>query len=391
MRKAIFGFSLVVMCLFSVKVNAYSSHVTIEHPTSSGKIKILLEKDVDGANLEINGGYKIIDPNTGNKIAKGFINKQFLLRPTLDGVAWGEVYPGVFQVAICPQEKNSVMLLNGVQYAGKLFVYQMGDKISVVNELCIEDYVKASLNPAVDSRMDSEVLAALAIVERTNAYYHATKDNSAFWHLDAKEVNYQGSGVCLRDNGIDKAVELTHHLVMKNNKSRNIEGFFAALYTENSAGKTAPYQVVFKKDGNATAGVEAPIALAKKKQAHWTADLSMNELADHLGWDCVTHHEVLTDKVSGKVKTVRFYNEKELKEYTYPKLQKLLGSNVIKSSEFNLRFHDNAFTVDGYGAGSGVGLCLFSAIELAKKNHNAADILKQFFPQTKIVFMDTKK
>src|SRR3989338_2672066 len=246
----------LIMCL-SLFGFLSAQERAIEQPSRPGTIKVLLFNQIDGINLEVRGGYKVYDPKTGKKIASSITKKSFFIQPTLDGISWGETYPGTYQIAIVPG--NSILsLVNGTQYAGAIYVYQVGSKISVVNDLSVEDFVKSMLSKEINEPKPHETLAALAILMRTKAYYHAKKSEGAFWHLDAKEIGYQGYGVTLRDNGVEEAVDMTQNLVMQVPHGYD-EGLFDATYTQHSAGKTVPYHLIYRKEGYAPhQGVEAP-------------------------------------------------------------------------------------------------------------------------------------
>ena len=391
--KALKGFCLALICLGVSSINATpQKYVLIEQPNNLGMVKVLLCKDVEAANLEVHGGYKIFDPKTGSKIAKSSIRKQYLLRPTLDGLVWGEGYPGVYQLALVPNEPKGYFLINGIQYSGNLYVYQIGNSVSLVNEVPVEEYVKSMLNPKVNSKMPHEVLACMAIIERTQAYYYALKNQNKFWHLDANEIDYQGRGVCSRNNGVDRAVELTHHLVMKSKSYGILDGFFNATYTAHCAGKTAPFHLIKRVEGHASKKtVESPLALAARNESHWTHKILLDDLAEKLGWEGITSYEVFTDHESGKVYGMKFEHKDEIADLDFEKLQTLLGDSKLKSTDFSASSKDNVLVFEGYGEGNGVGACLYTAQEMADRGHNAAEILEMFFPHTYIAYMDIKR
>ncbi len=110
-------------------------------------------------------------------------------------------------------------------------------------------------------------MSSLAILARTDAYYHATRATDSFWHVSAKDTGYQGSALIIGNSPIDRAVDTTRHLILvhpENGKSLP----FATAWTENSAGKTAPYGTIFRKEGLAPEkGVDAPhAALSRQEQ-----------------------------------------------------------------------------------------------------------------------------
>lgn len=391
--KAWFGFFCLFFGLLNVGAQkAPSRHVKIEQPSNKGTIKVLLCKEVEAANLEVRNGYRIYDPRTEAKVDKGYVNKQFVVKPTLDGIAWGGQYPGIFQIAVVPATSDSTILLNGIQYSGDLYIYQIGNTLSIVNVLPIEDFVKAMLNPVINSELHPEVLAALAIVARTQAYYHSTRSESALWQLDAQKIGYQGACVCSRGNGVDQAVALTHHLVMKSSQHGTPAGFFDATYTMNCAGKTAPYHLIHRREGfTAHHGVDAPLARAARIDSQWRFEIPKEQLAAKMGLEKINAFEVYKDPVSGKVYGMEFSDDDENKKCDFFQLQNLLGDSSLKSSDFTVKQIKGSLVFEGAGEGPGTGLCLFSAQEMAKRGKNAAEILEAFFPEMKMSYMDVKK
>jgi len=391
--RACLGLFLLIGSVFTLQASVLPSrHVTIEQPSNLGLVKVLLYQDIEAANLEVRGGYRIYNPKDKAKVARGYVNKQFLLRPTLDGIAWGEQFPGVFQLALVPKNEDTYILINGIQYSGDIYVYQIGNTLSIVNVLPVEDFVRAMLNPKINTELHPEVLAALAIAARTQAYFYSTRNESAFWHLDAREIGYQGSCVCSRRNGVDEAVSLTHHLVMKSDQHGTQEGFFDATYTANCAGKTAPHHLIYRKEGfTSHKGVKSPLALASRSNSRWSYHIHTEELAKKLGWDSVSKYELYKDTDSEKVYGIRFESQDDSLDLDVMQFQAMLGENNLKSTDFSVQYSDKNFSFVGYGEGSGSGLCLFTAQEMAKRGRNAAEILEAFFPDIKITFMDIKK
>lgn len=389
--KAFLGVCLTLICCGFANLSAAAEKVTatVEQPNRFGMIKVLLGKDLEAVNLEVRGGYKIFDPKTGVKLSRASRAKQNLLRPTLDGIVWGEAFAGYYQIALIPNEPNDYVLINGIQYAGDLYVYQVGNTLNLVNVVPIERYVQSVLNPKVDRDLHPEVLAALAIIERTQAYYLAQKNENALWHVDAQKINYQGLGVCARSNGIDRAVEQTHHLVMKSKSYGIQDGYFNATYTEHCAGKTVPFHLIYRTEGHAyKKPVESPLALANRKDSHWMYQMDVNEFADKLGLEEVTKVEALIDQASGKVYGMHLQSKNENVDLDFIKLQSLLGKEKIKSTDFKVQRKDNTIIFDGFGRGLGVGACLYSAQEMAQRGHSASEILAAFFPNTRISFVE---
>jgi len=131
-----------------------------------------------------------------------------------------------------------------------------------------------------DTPLHEEVMSALAISARTEAYYHVSRGRDAFWHVAAKDVGYNGYGVTKRENGVEEAVDRTREFVLNIDNDFAVDNYFVARWTENSSGKTAPLHVMFRSNmGAPQVGVEVPFAKVNRENSLWTFETSKAELA----------------------------------------------------------------------------------------------------------------
>jgi stage II sporulation protein D len=354
----------------------------IHPPMSPRNIQVLLEKDSDGVLLEVKGPYHIFNPHDGSRVASGLLGKRFMIHELDNGLKWGEEFPGIHQIYIKPRSKETSIFVDGIQYSGAIAIFGISGHINVVNDLDIEDYVKAILAPQFNASTEREVLSALAILTRTDAYYNAIRFKDSFFHVIASEVGYQGSALSIPDSPNDKAVETTKHLILVHSlHGKNLP--FAAAWTENSAGKTAAYQSLFRKDGFAPdRGVEAPHAALARQESKWTYTISKRHLAQALDIPQVKSLELFTDQSSNKVYGLRIKDDASSYDFDFFALQAAIGKNHLLSSDFAVTVKDETVLFSGFGKGHGVGLCLYSATALAQNGENAIKILAKFFPET---------
>jgi stage II sporulation protein D len=66
-------------------------------------------------------------------------------------------------------------------------------------------------------------------------------------------------------------------------------------------------------------------------------------------------------------------------------LRNILGPNIIRSTNFNLRIVDRDAVFEGFGWGHGVGLCQWGAYFMAKRGYNYKRILEYYYPQAVIL------
>ena len=350
--------------------------------TSSQNIQVLLEKDAMEVLLEVKGPYFLFNPKDGTKVASGLLGKRFMVHAIEAGLKWGEEFPGIYQLYIKPRSEDTSIFINGIQYSGNVAVYAVGDRINIVNDLDIETYVKSQLSYQITHPMESEVMAALAILARTNAYYAVSHHKDVFWHVCAADVGYQGSGLIAPSSTTIKAVDSTRNLILVHPKD-GVSLPFATAWTEHCAGKTAAYATMFRKEAFAlSSGVEAPHALLDRKDSKWNYSISKKALAHLLDVPQIASIELFVDSVSNKVYGMRLKDGQNAHDVDFFTLQERLGKQHLLSSDFTVSIKDDAVQFTGFGKGHGVGLCLYSASAMAQNGDNALKILSKFFPET---------
>lgn len=181
---------------------------------SKDSLRILITHDTPGVILEVKGKYKIYDPNTQRHMGKGYSGKRKFIQPLSDGIKWGEEFPGVYQILVMPDDKSTTMIVDGIEYKGSIYVYDIGGSISVVNEIPFDEYVKMVLSSKLQQPLPQEALAALAIAIRTNAYYLQQNSQNNFWDVEARQIGYQGSALYNPSSLMEQAVKATHNMVM---------------------------------------------------------------------------------------------------------------------------------------------------------------------------------
>jgi stage II sporulation protein D len=193
-------------------------------------IRVLLEKDASSALLEAKGEYRVINRENGEILSCGSLGKRFVIHALQEGLRWGEEYPGVYRILVAPEDKSTKMFVNGIQYAGSIAVYHSkNNKILVVNEVPIEEYIKSTLNLKYESPLSKEAIAAIAIAARTNAYALTQNKTKRPWDISASEGDYLGSSLSFKKNFVDEAVDWTRFIVME---SKTNDGIITNLHLE---------------------------------------------------------------------------------------------------------------------------------------------------------------
>lgn len=204
-------------CTFSLEAGIWDSlkskFVKAEAPQPP-TIKVLVLHDADAAVVEVKGKYNLFDPHQNKKIGSYFVGKSNLIQPLAAGLKWGEEFPDHFQIKITPDNPSITVVVDGIEYKGSIYVYDIGGSISIVNEVDLEDYLSSVLGLTIDQKASEEALAALAIASRTEAYFRATSSQNPYWNVDAQQVKYQGNAVTARSRAVEQAIVATKYMVM---------------------------------------------------------------------------------------------------------------------------------------------------------------------------------
>ena len=350
------------------------------------KIRVLLEKNVSDALLEVKGSYYIFDPFDKARISSGLLGKRFLIRPTSSGIKWGEEFVDIHQIHIKPKKKNSSILVNGIQYDGDILIYKVGKKVNIVNEVLIEDYVKSTLTSEFTYPLEKEVMAAVAIAARTTAYYHINKNKNSFWHVAKDENNYLGSALIIPESFICSAVDATTNMILVNGQ-KGLNKPFTATWTEHSAGKTAPYHLIFRKDNLAPKyAVEAPHAQVDRMESRWSYTISRYHFENIFKIKNLKSIELFSDQKTAKTYGIRMFDTaNDKKDFSFISVQDKLGKNNLKSNDMRVEIKGSDIIFSGYGKGLSVGICLHSASAMAQNGEIAIKILSKFYPETYLI------
>ncbi len=363
---------LIISCLFSR--NLFSAELS----GTKGAVKVLIHSQLPELLLEIKGGYSIYNPLDNSRIAWSFFSTREKVTVDPHGIRWGDISSGFYQLRFVPSNSEGSVLINGIQYKGSVEIYQREGKFSVVNQISIEDYLKAALAAEFPNPLHPEVMDALAILFRTQAYYLATNHKETFWHYTLDQNRYYSVASIIPPH-IKKAVEMTEGAIL------NYKGApFFALWTENSAGHTVDFSSFFRKEKRTPPPVFAPIAARDRLQHSWSHSIANQILAELLGLQQVKGIDLYMVNSSSKVYGLKIHGENRVREIDFLSFQKMVGKEQLPSNDFTVRSEGEQLFFDGFGAGHGVGLCLYSAQLMAEKGDGASKILTTFFPDTEI-------
>jgi stage II sporulation protein D len=268
------------------------------------------------------------------------------------------------------------LFVSGTHYSGDIAVLKGKSGMFLINELPLEEYIKNVVATEVSSSWDMEALKVQAVIARTYALYQKTIAGNSNFDLTSSVLHqaYKGSTV---DARIAYAVMHTEGEVLYYD-GRLIE----ALYHSTSGGKTEEASEVFGNSYPYLKPVESNCEISPYWM--WERKIPLEEVEKALNLSGVTEIKITSHTVTKRVKTVDVVHHNGAMTLKATDLRKLLGWSRLPSTNFEVSRDGGNFVFEGKGYGHGVGLCQWSALQMAREGKNYKEILSYFYPGTVI-------
>lgn len=274
------------------------------------------------------------------------------------------------------------LLVNGNHYLGNIEVWKGTAGLYLINELPMEDYVKSVVSAEVGTSWEMEALKAQAVISRTYAYYQKHLKNGEKFDLTSSVLHQVYKGMSI-DKRIEYAVMNTESEVLTFN-GKLIE----ALYHSTSGDSTEDSLEVFGKSYPYLKPVETKCETSPYWV--WERKIPTEEIAKALGLSEVRDIKITGYTSTKRAKTVDIVHQKGRMSVKATDLRKFVGWNRLPSTNFNVSRSGDAFVFEGRGYGHGVGLCQWTALEMARKGINYKEILAYFYPGTLIQLYENR-
>jgi len=272
------------------------------------------------------------------------------------------------------------LLMTGIHYSGNIEVWK-GDKgLYIVNELPLEDYVESVVAAEVGTNWDLEALKAQAVITRTYAIYKKAMSQDSRFHLTSSVLHqvYKGNNSHIL---ISYAVrETAGEVLMYNGKP------IEALYHSTSGGRTENPEEVFGKSYPYLRSVESNCEISPYWV--WEKKIPKEEIEKALGIKNLKDITITTRTSTGRVKELSIGLESGPMPMKATEFRKLLGWSRLPSTNFSIHSDETTIAFEGKGYGHGVGLCQWSALQMARDGKSYREILSFFYPGTEILLYE---
>ncbi len=268
------------------------------------------------------------------------------------------------------------LLVNGTHYPGDIEIWKGTNGLFLINELSLEEYIKNVVSAEVGADWDMEALKVQAVISRTYAIFQKLQNSNPNYDITSSVLHqvYKGAS----DNArISYAVMDTEGEVLTYN-GKLIEAF----YHSTSGGMTESAEEVFGK----SYPYLKPVTGSCETSPYWIWErrIPVEEFEKALNVMGIRDIRISSYTATKRVKTLDVVHSGGTTTVKTTDLRKLLGWSRLPSTNFSLSHDAGTFVLDGKGYGHGVGLCQWSALEMAKSGMNYRDILAYFYPGTVI-------
>lgn len=268
------------------------------------------------------------------------------------------------------------LFMSGTHYSGNIEVWKGEKGLYIINELPLEEYVESVVAAEVGTSWDIEALKAQAVIARTYAVFKKTANGNLKYHLTSSVLHqaYKGNNSNIQ---VAYAVRNTAGEIITY-EDKPIEAF----YHSTCGGKTENPEDVFGKSYPYLKSVESKCEISP--YWIWERKIPRAEIETALNIKDIKDIIINSNTSTGRVKDLSVKSQSGSVVVKATELRKLLGWSRLPSTNFTIKMTGSYATFEGKGYGHGVGLCQWSALQMAREGKTYKEILSFFYPNTEI-------
>jgi len=303
------------------------------------------------------------------------------------------------------QAKNGIVTVNQRPYRGNLEIKKIGEKIWVINVVDIEEYLKGVVPWEIGkiNRNLIEAAKAQAVAARTYTFAHLNRYEELGFDLYATAKDQVYAGTLAEDKLINEAIMKTRGIILTY-EGRPIE----AKYHSTCGGNTADFSDVWP--GNPPPYLRSVVCGFCNESPHfrWKLEITKGEFFNRLRRNLSRINITIPEgEMIRQIAFIRNPKSKRIieakiittdREYKIPSyhLRQTFGSEedpdgMLKSTYFTMSAKGDTIIIEGRGYGHGVGMCQSGAIGMAKRGKNYKEILRHYYPKTRLTLFRYSK
>lgn len=354
---------------------------TILKVYAKGEVRVAIMQDASSLNIKIGGSYEIDD--SGYKL----LMRGRDLKSTVTSYKGGILIAGKnFNTGkiLLKAKSSDIIVINGRTFKGDIqLIRSNAMRLTVVNRIGLEDYVKGILYHEASHYWPIEALKAQAVISRTYAIYQMQENSFRDFDVTGDIYSQVYGGKTSERERTNKAVDETRGEIIVY-QGKVIPAYFHAT----CAGSTEDASLLWNINLPPLKGV--PCNFCKDSpHFNWHYVATLDEISEKLTEAGRKTGNIKNIIISGKDKSGRITDlkiitaQKDLK-ISAKDFRNIMGPNIIRSTNFNVSVIDKDAVFEGLGWGHGVGLCQWGAYFMAKQGKTSREILKYYYPGTDV-------
>ncbi len=269
------------------------------------------------------------------------------------------------------------LILGMSDYQGDIEVWRGKNGLYLINELPLEDYVEGVVKAETADDWEEEALKAQAVIVRTYVLKQMMSNREDLYHVTSSVLHQVYKGLNT-DPKVAKAVRETRGQVLTYAGEP-----IMAFYHSTGGGKTELPEEVFGQGYPYLKSVEAEGRLSPLSV--WARRIPLKDIEETVGVKRLRDMTVSSRTTTGRAEEITLVANPEVVTIDAQELRKLLGWRRLPSTNFTLSVKDGYADFEGSGYGHGVGLCQWTALEMAREGMAYEEILSYFYPEAEIV------
>jgi len=375
------GFKPQIRWIILLSVLSFLFFLPFTHAKDNSRIRVLIMKDTASFKLFIKGKYEIRSLEN-NKLLSSGNSLSVKVSASASGINLRESFK---KKALLIHPASGYFYVNNRSLRGDLIIRKeaASEKLSAINYIGLEDYVKGVLFHEISHRWPIEAIKAQAIATRTYALYHAQMNKAKPYDVSSDIYSQVYGGKDSERYRTNKAVELTRGLVLKYKGK-----IFPAYFHATCAGRTENADELWNINLGCLKSVDCPYCGASL-HIKWDVTLTLAEIVEKLnlsGYNIgpLKDMRVLKLNDSGRVKALELISDEGQKIISGKEFRQMLDPKIIRSLKFSLDVMAGKAFFSGFGWGHGVGMCQWGAYFMAKDGYKYYTILKFYYQDAEI-------
>lgn len=378
-------FIILILSVFLLPSCSFTNPFLTADQPAVETIRVAILREADIFMIHIQGPYVLYGHRTDQILLEGSGLKESRVSVSGSGIHIAGTDLPVSALKVFANRDASIFV-NNKSFRGEIDIFKTDNsKLTVVNVVELEKYIKGVLPSEVPDRWPMETLKAQAIAARTYAFYVKQGKRHALYDLTNDIFSQVYGGRSREKYRTNLAVDWTKGLVLAYDNK-----FLPSYYHSTCAGHTENVRELWNQEIGALAG-QPCIFCKDSPHASWKKNMRLKDIQDKLNehdyrLGLIREIQVVERNRSQRIKTLKIVARDGKEVLISGKdFRNILGPNILKSNSYDIEMKGYYVDFFGRGWGHGVGLCQWGARAMAQQQYRFEDILKYYYPGAKIV------